>query len=343
MNNPQSTAIVLVNLGTPNSVQIKDLRRYLREFLSDPRVLVMPKILRFLLVNGLIVPFRPRKIQHAYESIWTTGGSPLKVHLEHLQKRLSAHLPEYQIVTAMRIGQPSLEKVFAKLIHQGMDRLLIVPLFPQYASATTGSIYEECFRVLSQKKHIPAIEFLPPFYNQPAFIDTLVALGKPVLKTKPDWVLFSYHSLPLSHLTSGETGQGHCLTQDCCSKITEKNAFCYRAQCEETTRLLVKGLGLKTGSYSNSFQSRLGRAEWIRPYTSEHVVKLAQDGVKNLVVFSPAFVADCVETLAEIGMEAKEDFQKAGGQNLVLVPAPNSHELWSTGLSELLRQKLNDN
>jgi ferrochelatase len=336
------TGILLINLGTPDAPRTPEVRRYLREFLSDPRVLDMPALGRFLLVNGIIVPFRSPKSAAAYREVWTEEGSPLLCYGLQLRDGLRARHPEVPIELAMRYGSPSLAQGLDALRAAGCDRILCAPLYPQYASSSTGSSLEAVYRLAAERWNTPYIDALPAFYDEPHFLDAFAAIGKPVLdELQADHVLFSYHGLPERHCTKSDESGSHCLASEtCCERIVDANRNCYRAQCFATTAGLRERLGLDESNSTIAFQSRLGRTPWIRPYTDEVVVQLAERGVKRLAVYCPAFVADCLETIEEIGMRAREDFCGAGGEELVLVPSLNASPEWVEGLGELLSSRL---
>ncbi len=335
------SGVLLVNLGTPAAPRTREVRRYLREFLSDPRVIDIAAPLRFLLVNGVIAPFRAPKSARAYAQIWGARGSPLLFNSLDLRDRLRERLP-VPVELAMRYGQPSIAAGLEALASAGCERVVVAPLYPQYASSSTGSSLQEAFFQASGRWKTSCIDALPAFYADARFLDAVAALGRPVLaEFRPEHVLFSYHGLPERHCTKTDTSGRHCLKRaDCCARIVEANKNCYRAQCFATTRGLRERLGLDDSRSTITFQSRLGRTPWIRPFTDEELVRLAQRGVKRLAVFSPSFVADCLETLEEIGIRARADFRAAGGEELVLVPSLNAHPLWVAGLSAMLAQHL---
>jgi len=336
------TGILLVNLGTPEAPRTPEVRRYLREFLSDPRVIDVPAAVRFLLVNGIIAPFRSPKTAAAYREVWTDRGSPLLYHGIDLRDGLRARMGDVPIELAMRYGNPSIARGLDALHAQGCDRILVAPLYPQYASSSTGSSLEKAYDEASRRWNTPYVEALPAFYEDPRFLDAFAAVGKPLLDDlKPDHVLFSYHGLPERHCTKSDPSGNHCLKRDdCCDAIVEVNRNCYRAQCFATTRGLRERLGLDESNSSIAFQSRLGRTPWIRPYTDERIVELARQGVKRMAVFCPAFVADCLETLEEIGMRANGDFKASGGEELRLVPSLNATAPWLDGLARMLGERL---
>jgi len=336
------TGILLVNLGTPDAPRTSEVRRYLREFLSDSRVIDLPAAARWALVNGAIAPFRSPKSAAAYRKVWTERGSPLLFHSEDLRDALRERLPRLAVELAMRYGNPSIDAGLESLRDAGVDHVFVAPLYPQYASSSTGSTLEAVYRAMAARWNTPYVTALPAFYDDPRFLDAFVAVGQPVLEElEPDHVLFSYHGLPERHCLKSDDSGSHCLKRDdCCERIKDANRNCYRAQCFSTTAGLRQRLGLDTGNSTITFQSRLGRTPWIRPYTDEELPKLAGRGVKRLAVFCPAFVADCLETLEEIGMRAREDFLAAGGEELVLVPSLNASPAWADGLAAMLRERL---
>lgn len=332
------TGILLVNLGTPDSPATADVRRYLKQFLLDPRVIDIPALPRNLLVRGIIAPFRSPKSAKTYRHIWTKEGSPLLVISQKLAIALQEKLgSEYHVELAMRYQNPSLESVLNKFKGKAIRKLKVIPLFPQYASATTGSVHEEVMRILGKWQTIPPVELVNSYHDLPGMIAAFAANGRAKGIDNYDHVLFSYHGLPQRQLLKADE-QAHCLkAKDCCATLGEKNRFCYSAQCHATTAALVGELGLTEGQYTTTFQSRLGRAEWIRPYTSDVIHDLAKKGLKRLLVFCPAFTADCLETIFEIGEEYREEFIEAGGEELTLVESVNTHPLWVEGLAGLAK------
>ena len=342
----KTSAVVLVNLGTPPDTSLKSLRVYLREFLMDPRVINLPYLNRWLLVNGIIAPMRPFKIKKNYEKIWMKEGSPLKVYTESLTHALQAEFDRElgdqspEVIYAMRYGQPSIAYTTKKLAKQGITDVLIVPLYPQYASATIGSVYDAFFKQLRKLWHVPTTRGVRPFYNDPLFIEAAAEQAKPFMNNSYDAYLFSYHSLPSNHLTIGETGKNHCKMEDgCCGQSSPDNRFCYRAQCLTTTRLIAQALGVDPKKVLTSFQSRLGYSQWILPYTTNLIHELPKKGVKKLLVFSPSFVTDCIETLEEIGHTEKHNFLAQGGEVFDLVPCVNASPLWVKNFCTLLAKQ----
>lgn len=335
------TGVLLVNLGTPDAPVPSAVRRYLRQFLSDPRVLDVNPVLRWLLLNLVILPFRPKQSAEAYEKIWTMRGSPLIIHGEALSSKVQIALGnEYEVVLAMRYGNPSIERGFERLRTRGIDRIVVVPLYPQNASSSTGSTVEEVCRVASKYWKVPSLSFVPPFFDDPGFLDAACGIARPLLEPfAPDHVLFSFHGLPERHIRKGDDSGRHCLaSESCCDELQTINRNCYRAQCFETARQLASRLELPEELWSVTFQSRLGRDPWIRPYTDERVTALAAAGVKRLAVLCPAFVADCLETIEEIGLRAREDFLVAGGEDLRLIPSVNASDDWASTVARLVQR-----
>lgn len=343
MNTRPKTGVLLVNLGTPDSPEVSAVRRYLAEFLSDPRVIDINPLARWLLLNLVILRFRPAKSAEAYRTIWTDRGSPLLFHGLDLLESVRARLGELEIELAMRYGNPSIRSGLAGLKAKGCDALVVFPLYPHYAASSTGSTIEKVYEEVKGLWNTPYLTMMPPFYDDAGFIGAFAEVGRAVMaELQPDHVLFSYHGLPERHMKkSDESGGRHCLVSPgCCDEIVPANRNCYRAQCFATTRALVAALGLEPGQYSVAFQSRLGRDPWIKPYTDEVLVELPKRGVKRLAVFCPAFVADCLETIEEIGIRAKESFLEAGGEELRLVPSLNASPRWADAVAEMLRPHL---
>jgi len=339
------TGLLLCNLGTPDDPSPSSVRRYLREFLSDPRVLDIHPVARWALLNLIILPTRPRKSAAAYRQIWGRdgdgAGSPLLKHSLDLTAAVRARLGEgWAVELAMRYQRPSIASALAKLRAAGADAIVVFPLYPQYSSSSTGSSVEEVFRVAAQPWVTPSLSFVEPFYDDARFIDAFAAQGAPVLaEQRPDHVLMSFHGLPERHMRKADATGAHCLASaGCCDRIVDANRNCYRAQCFATARSLAARLGLGEGTWSVSFQSRLGRTPWIRPYTDKVLPELAAAGKKRVAVFSPAFVADCLETLEELGIRARRDFTAAGGESLTLVPSLNASPRWVDAVVALARQ-----
>jgi ferrochelatase len=325
------TGLLLCNLGTPDQPTPRSVRRYLRQFLGDARVLDLNPVGRWALLNLIILPFRPRKSAEAYRKIWTDRGSPLLGHSQDLvaavRERLGAG---WAVELGMRYQNPSLGGALDRLRKAGADRVVVFPLYPQYAASTTGSTVAEALRLAGQPWAPLSLSFVEPFYDHPAFIAAFAAQGAPLLQSEhPDHVLFSFHGLPERHLRKTEVSPGHCLAQgNCCDGVSSVNRRCYRAQCFATARAIAARLALAEGTWSVSFQSRLGRTRWIEPYTDKAIAALGQKGCKRLAVFCPSFVADCLETLEEIGIRGRAQFLAAGGEALTLLPSLNASALW---------------
>ncbi|MGH0031676.1 MAG: ferrochelatase [Myxococcota bacterium] len=335
-----TTGVLLVNLGTPDAPRPREVRRYLAEFLSDPRVLDMNPIGRWLLLHGVILRTRPRASAAAYAKVWTEAGSPLLVHSLALRDGVREALGDgYRVELGMRYGNPSIESGLDALVEAGVSRILAWPLFPQYAEAATGSAVARIEEILAKRRNPPPLRLLGDFYEAPGFIRAFADLARPALEAfRPDHVLLSYHGLPERQVRALDPTGSHCLaSDDCCDAIGPANARCYRAHCFATTRALRAALDLSPERSSLSFQSRLGRTPWIRPFTDEVLPELAAQGVKRLAVLCPAFVADCLETLEEIGIRAREQWHELGGEELCLVPCPNAHPTWVAAVADTVR------
>ena len=341
MKDPR-TGVLLVNLGTPASAGVRDVRRYLREFLSDPHVLDMPAVARWALLNFVILPTRPRRSAEAYAKIWTRRGSPLLAHGRALAEAVGLTLGEvYVVELGMRYGTPSIPGALARLRAADLARILVLPLFPQYATAATGSAVDRVQEELDQFPETPPIEVLPPFFDEPRFVRAWAAVARPELEAfAPDFVLLSYHGLPERQVQATDPTGAHCLAAaGCCDAAVEANRLCYRAHCFATSRALVSELGLPAGGHATSFQSRLGRTPWIRPFTDEELPRLAAAGHRRLAVLCPTFVADCLETLEEIGIRAREQWKALGGEELQLVPSLNASPAWVDTVSQWVRER----
>lgn len=324
--------LLLVNLGTPASPKPGDVRRYLRQFLSDPRVLDVAAWKRWLVLRLFILPFRPRRSGEAYEKIWTLEGSPLLVLGQALAAAVRARLgAEVPVELGMRYGEPSIEGAMQRLIDAGAERIVVLPLFPQYSSSSTGSTLEEVFRVAARRWNVPYIQVVPPFYDAPAFLAASALAIRPTLeRVRPEAVFFSFHGLPERHVRKSDATGAHCLgSADCCERIVEANRHCYRAQCVATARRLGDLLEIPAERRRICFQSRLGRDPWLRPYTDEVLVDAARNGMRRAVIVSPAFVTDCLETLEELGLRAAESWRDHGGDLLELAPSLNASDAWA--------------
>jgi protoporphyrin/coproporphyrin ferrochelatase len=337
------TAIVLVNLGTPDSPSVKDVRKYLFEFLNDPRVIDIPAIARFFLVNLIIVPFRAPKSAKIYEQLWTYNGlpngakgSPILYYGKSIQDKLQKELgDDFDVQLAMRYQNPSMDDVFENLYKKNLDKIIIIPLFPQYASATTGSVVDKAMKLISKWWVIPEIKFISQYYDNPGFIETIVERAKKYDVEEYDHVLFSYHGLPVRQVDKVYKDGTLCEEHKCESEINETNQFCYKATCYATTRLIVEKLKLPPEKYTVCFQSRLDK-NWLEPFADKVIIEQAKKGAKRLLIFSPAFVADCLETLIEIGFEYQKLFKERGGEKVQLVESLNDHPLWIETLKKMV-------
>jgi protoporphyrin/coproporphyrin ferrochelatase len=332
--------ILLVNLGSPDSSSVGDVRRYLGEFLMDGRVLDVSWPLRAFIVYGCILPFRPRQSAEAYHKVWTAEGSPLivtskRVHAE-LQKRVSV-----PVELAMRYQNPTIESAVQNLARKGVTDLLLIPLFPHYAMSSFETAVERVKEMLIRLAPQMSLKVEPPYYDMPDYIAALVGSAADYLAKGFDHLLFSFHGVPERQIKKSDPTGCHCLTAtNCCETIRPAHATCYRAQCFKTVAAFAAKAGLPAGKYSVSFQSRLGRTPWLKPYTDFELPRLAQEGKKRMLVICPAFVSDCLETLEEIGMRGRETFLHAGGKELTLIPCLNEHPLWLEALQKMASQFL---
>lgn len=336
MNN--KIGVLLVNLGSPLSPSPKDVYRYLIEFLTDARVMDLPWWKRQLIVRGFIVPQRYRQSAKLYQQIWTDQGSPLIVHGYSVRDQLQTKLGEgYEVALAMRYQHPSIRQGLDQLRKKQVGELIVLPLFPQYASATTGSIYQKVMEEIGSWQSMPSLRFISNFADEPHFIQALAERGRQYELTRYDHILFSFHGLPEKQIVKGSPSHT-CLSESCCFSRNKGNQLCYKAQCYATSRALVEALALKPGQFTLCFQSRLGNDPWIKPYASDVLKECAEKGYKNILVFSPSFVADCLETISEIGHEYAEEFRRFGGQRLDLVEGLNAHPSWIEALKSLVIQ-----
>ena len=329
-------ALLIVNLGTPNKPTYFSVFKYLRQFLMDRRVININPILRFFLVNLIICPTRSFSSTKIYKKVWNKEtGSPLLHNTKKLAEKIQSKLPEYIVEYAMRYQTPSIEKVLNKLLIQNPDEIIILPLFPHYAAATTGSVYEEISRILSKKWVVPKIKFINQFYDNDKFIDAWVEKAKKFDINSYDKIIFSYHGIPNSHVDNVYENSV-CNDHDCEKKITEDNKFCYKATTYETTKLIASRLNINPENYLVTYQSRLTN-KWLSPFTDEVLQAIANEGTKNVLVFSPSFTADCLETIIEIGDEYNELFINSGGQKLDYVESLNYSDLWSDAIISIIK------
>ncbi|HEX5036503.1 MAG TPA: ferrochelatase [bacterium] len=332
--------ILLVNLGTPDAPTTSAVRRYLRQFLSDPMVIDINPVARALLVNFVIAPFRSPKSAAAYRKVWMPEGSPLLVHTRNLAKKVQDGLGErFKVAVGMRYGKPSIEAAVSELLKANVSEVRMLPLFPQYAASSTGSAVAEFERVMKKQDGAPPFRILPPFYKDAGFIEAFAKVAEEIFeKTRPDHVLFSFHGLPERHILKEDPVGNHCLKFDeCCDQDVMQNQKCYRSHAFKTAHALRKRLGIPDDVCSVSFQSRLGRTPWLKPYTDLVIPELVKEGKKRIVVFCPAFVADCLETLEEIGIRARESATAAGAEAFEFVPSLNDSPLWVDAVCRMAR------
>ncbi|MDH5358220.1 MAG: ferrochelatase [Gammaproteobacteria bacterium] len=322
-------AVLLANLGSPDTPNTKAVRRYLNQFLMDRYVIQLPWVLRRLIVSLFVLPSRPKASAEAYQKVWLPEGSPLVVLSERLKDKLQT-LIDMPVAMAMRYGNPSIESQILTLAKQpNLEEILLIPLYPHFADSTVTTCVEQTKAVI--KKHQLALKLtvLPPFYEQPDYISALVNSAEPYLEQPYDHILFSYHGLPESHITQLDKSGNHCLKlDDCCQRPHEAHKTCYRHQVLRTTQCFADKAKLSPDKYSVTFQSRLGRAKWLTPNTEDRLRELAASGAKNVLVICPAFVTDCLETLEEIELRGLEVFEQAGGDSLTLIPCLNDHPEW---------------
>jgi protoporphyrin/coproporphyrin ferrochelatase len=340
------TAILLINLGTPDSPSVKDVRKYLFQFLNDPRVIDIPALARFFLVNLIIVPFRAPKSAKIYQELWTNNGlphgqkgSPIIYYGRSLQEKLQKSLGEnFEVFLAMRYKNPSIDDVLSDIYKMNHEKIIVVPLFPQYASATTGSVIDKVMKLISKWWVIPEVKFISQYYDNEGFINTIIERTKKYNIDEYDHVLFSYHGLPVRQVDKVYKDDSHCEEHSCESELNETNQFCYKATCYATTRLIAEKLNLPKEKYTVCFQSRLDK-NWLEPFADKMIIEQAKKGAKKLLVFSPSFVADCLETLIEIGVEYQNLFEEHGGEKVQLVESLNDHPMWIEAIKNMILEK----
>jgi len=334
--------VLLVNLGSPDSTSVPDVRKYLREFLMDPRVLDTPWPIRWYVVNCAILRKRPAESAEAYHKVWTPEGSPLVVISRHVQRELQRRIGDgLTVELAMRYQNPSIESALLKLRAQGVQDLLVFPLFPHYAMSSFETAVVRVQELAARMAPEMRLKIAAPFYRDPDFIAALVASASDYLKSDYDHLLFSFHGLPERHLRKSDPTGRHCLqSPNCCETPSPAHDTCYRAQCYATVRAFVEQANIPPQKYSVSFQSRLGRDPWLKPYTDLELARLPQSGVKKLLVMCPAFVADCLETLEEIAMRGRETFLKAGGETFAQIPCVNEHPRWLEALEKIVHREM---
>ena len=312
--NRQKTGVLICNLGTPETYKTKDVRRFLRQFLSDGRVIEIPKIIWWFILNGIILTLRPSKSAKLYKSVWTKEGSPLLVLSKKLTEKLKKSVGDScEVELAMRYGNPSMESALMSLKNKNCRKLIVIPMFPQYSGTTTGSIFDEVARVLSKWRWVPSLSFVNSYHDQPEYINALAdSLSNHIKNNSPQKIMFTYHGIPKRNFDLGDP---------------------YQCYCQKTTRLVAEKLNLENDTYITTFQSRFGPAEWLKPYTSDTMGELPLQEVKNVLVVAPAFSVDCLETIEEIDQENKEIFLKAGGEKFTYAPCLND----SSGQVNLLK------
>jgi len=329
------TGVLLINLGTPDSPSVSDVRSYLSQFLNDPRVIDIPWLARKILVNFIIVPFRASKSAKIYQKLWTKDGSPLLLYSERAKDLLQQSLGKtHDVYLAMRYKNPSIADVLEVMRKRNYKKIIVVPMFPQYASASTGSALEEVMRVVKTWWVIPEMKYISQYYDHPKFIEAFAERGRKYNLADYDHILFSYHGLPVRQVDKVYV-EGVCADHDCEHEITEENKFCYKATCYATTRLLAGALNIPKEKYTVAFQSRLDK-KWLEPFSDVVVEECAKKGMKKILVFSPAFTADCLETIIEIGDEYQHIFVQHGGEKVQLVESLNDHPLWIECLRDLV-------
>lgn len=331
--------VLLVNLGTPDAPDRASVCRYLKEFLSDPKVIDLPGPLRWLLVHAVIGPIRSPKSAKAYRKIWRPEGSPLAFHSISLTQALQKNLPGgFKVALGMRYGNPKLTGALEDLTREGVGEVRILPLYPQYAASSVGTVEDVVLKWHRARKDGPEIKFIPPFFDHPGFLQSFAEIGGPLMeKLRPDHVLFSFHGLPVRHILKEDVSGTHCMqSEDCCEKIIPANGMCYRAHCFQSARGIARRLDLSEKDYTICFQSRLGKG-WLEPFTDVLLQTLPDRGVRKLLVFCPSFVTDCLETLEEIQIRGRELFLQHGGSELLLVPSLNRHPGWVRAVTQMVQ------
>ncbi|GAB4331956.1 MAG: ferrochelatase [Calditrichia bacterium] len=334
------TGVLLVNLGSPDSPGIPDVRKYLNEFLMDKNVIDAPYLIRRMIVSLFILPFRPKKSAHAYQSIWQPEGSPLIIYSRKVLEKVRQQC-QLPVELGMRYGQPSIRDGILKLARQQVKEVLLIPLYPHYAMSTFGTVIEKTEEEIQKSQLNVQLRVIKPFYNHPEYLNALAKSLEPFLGKDYDHLLFSYHGIPLRHLKKTDPTGSHCLSSpDCCRVPSPAHQYCYRHQVFATTTQLAERLSLPAEKYSVSFQSRLGSDKWLTPFTDREIIRLAAEGKKKLMVICPAFVSDCLETLEEIGMRGREVFLENGGEEFTLIPCLNDQETWIEALVHFIENPL---
>ncbi len=335
-------AVLLVNLGSPDSTSVADVRRYLREFLGDERVLDLPAPFRWLLLEGIILRTRPKKSAHAYEQIWTKDGSPLILTSQSVQRKLAAALgTDTPVYVAMRYGRPSIGSIIAQMVADGVEDVLLIPQYPHYAMSSWETVVVKVYAEVARLAPAMRVATVQPFYQDADYIEALYTVAAPYFAQPHDHVLFSYHGIPVRHLRKADSSKGHCtIVADCCNTGSPIRGTCYRAQVFATTRALAARAKLPPEIHSVSFQSRLAGEPWLTPFTDHELERLAREGKKRLLVLCPAFVADCLETIEEISVAGKETFLSAGGESFIQIPCLNDHPAYIDFLAKRSHQWL---
>jgi len=330
--------VILMNLGSPDSTQVRDVRKYLVEFLMDKRVIDSPYLVRTMLVKGVITPFRAPKTAEAYGAIWGEEGSPLVAITKQLQQAVQRQISE-PVEIAMRYGNPGMKTAYDKLYaaNPGIEEVILLPLYPHYAMSSYETAVEHAKTVHRKGKYPFRITAIPPFYNHPAYIGAQAESIRPYIENNNTHLLFSYHSIPERHIIKSDITRSHCLqSANCCETPSPAHARCYRHQCFATTRLVTERLGISKDDYSVSFQSKLGRAEWLKPSTALRMGQMPREGIRDLAVVCPSFVSDCLETLEEIAIREKENFLTAGGERFNFIPCMNTQPQWVSAIVTLI-------
>ena len=337
-------AVLVVNLGSPDSTAVPDVRRYLREFLGDERVLDLPAPARWLVLEAFILPTRPKKTAHAYSKVWTPEGSPLVATSRRVCEKLSAAVaPEAPVFLGMRYGNPSIPSVVGDLMAAGIEEVLLFPQYPHYAMSSWETVVVRVTEEIARRAPRMRVAVVQPFYRDPDYIEVLWKIAAPYLSRPHDHLLISYHGIPVRHLRKADSSHAHCtMSADCCASCSPAHATCYRAQCLGMTAEFAKRGGLDPARHSVSFQSRLAGEPWLEPFTDFEFVRLAKAGTKHLLVMCPSFVADCLETLEEIAMTGRETFLSSGGEQFEAIPCPNDHPAYVDFLANRVRKWLND-
>lgn len=334
--------LLLVNLGSPDSPAVQDVRKFLREFLMDERVFDSSYLARFALVHFLILPFRPRATAEAYRKIWLPEGSPLIIISKKIRDQLRTRV-DLPIELAMRYQNPRIEDAIDALLQQSVNQIHLIPFFPHYAMSSYETAVERVRAVLQKKAPSVKLTVQSPYYDDPGYIRALAASARKDLDQGFDHLLFSFHGIPERHVKKSDPSGGHCfITHNCCFLDHPAHQYCYRAQCLKTAAAFVKETGIPQEKYSVSFQSRLGRDPWLKPYTDNELPRLVKEGARRITLISPAFVCDCLETLEELGIRERESFLQAGGEEFRLVPCLNDHPLWLDALENMVRDILKD-